>query len=71
MSDWTRDYFDRGYGQRWGLRAPNDQVQSEAAGTWTLLKLSSSCRARDLGRELDVPAQWIRADMRSLQASPC
>jgi len=100
MSDWTRDYFDRGYGQRWGLHAPGDQVHSDAAGIWKLLVLSAGARvadvgcghgrhalalaqrgarvvgadasgpllsrARDLGHELGVPAQWVRADMRSL-----
>lgn len=48
-TDWAREYFDRGYGQRWGLRAPNDQVQTDAAGIWKLLELSAGERLADVG----------------------
>ena len=49
MPDWTRDYFERGYAQRWGLPAPSDQVRLEAAGLWTLLQLSPASRVIDIG----------------------
>ena len=49
MADWTRDYFERGYAQRWGLQAPSDQVRQEAAGLWNLLQLSEPCRVIDIG----------------------
>jgi len=49
MPDWTRDYFERGYAQRWGLPAPSDQVRREAAGLWTLLQLSPTSRVIDIG----------------------
>ena len=49
MADWTRDYFERGYAERWGLRAPNDQVRAEAAGIHDLLSLSPAVRVVDLG----------------------
>ena len=49
MQDWTRDYFERGYAQRWGLPAPSDQVRREAAGLWTLLRLSPASRVIDVG----------------------
>ena len=100
MSNWAREYFDRGYGQRWGLGAPGDHVRAEADGIWTLLALAHGARvadvgcgrgwhalalarrgalivgaaasrpllsrARELSRELGVPAHWVRADMRWL-----
>lgn len=49
MPDWARDYFERGYGQRWGLKAPSDQVRLEAGGLYTLLQLSSTSRVIDVG----------------------
>ena len=49
MPDWTREYFERGYAQRWGLPAPSDQVRLEAAGLWDLLHLSPSRRVIDIG----------------------
>jgi SAM-dependent methyltransferase len=49
MQSWTRDYFERGYAQRWGLPAPSDQVRPEAAGLWTLLQLSPTSRVVDIG----------------------
>jgi ubiquinone/menaquinone biosynthesis C-methylase UbiE len=48
MPDWARDYFERGYGQRWGLKAPSDQVRLEADGLHTLLQLSSTSRVIDV-----------------------
>jgi hypothetical protein len=29
MGDWTREYFERGYAQRWGLPAPSDVVTDD------------------------------------------
>lgn len=49
IPDWTREYFERGYGQRWGLRAPSDQVRLEADGLWDLLQLSPASRIIDIG----------------------
>ena len=46
---WARTYFDRGYGQRWGLHPPNDQIRSESAGIWKLLKLAPGMRVADIG----------------------
>jgi hypothetical protein len=34
MRDWAREYFERGYAQRWGLLAPSDLMRLEAAGLW-------------------------------------
>src|SRR5262249_58019594 len=49
MPEWTRDYFERGYAQRWGLRAPTDQVRVEARGLWDLLQLTDASRVVDIG----------------------
>src|SRR5687768_15452510 len=49
MPDWAREYFERGYAQRWGLLAPSDPVRLEAAGLWALLKLSPISRIVDIG----------------------
>lgn len=49
MPDWTCEYFERGYPQRWGLAAPSDQVRLEANGLSNLLQLSSTSRAIDIG----------------------
>jgi SAM-dependent methyltransferase len=47
--DWTREYFERGYAQRWGLPAPSDHVRREAGGLWNLLQLSPTSRVIDIG----------------------
>jgi len=49
MPDWTCDYFERGYAQRWGLLAPSEHVQQEANGLYNLLQLSSTSRVIDVG----------------------
>jgi len=49
MPDWAHDYFERGYGQRWGLLAPSDNVRREASGIWDLLQLSRISRVVDVG----------------------
>jgi ubiquinone/menaquinone biosynthesis C-methylase UbiE len=49
MPDWAREYFERGYGQRWGLLPPSDRVRLEAAGLATLLQLSPGSRIIDIG----------------------
>ncbi len=49
MPDWTRDYFERGYAQRWGLPAPSDHVRLEANGLYHLLELSPTSRVIDIG----------------------
>jgi hypothetical protein len=40
MADSNREYFERGYPQRWGLPAPSDAVRLEASGLCHLLQLS-------------------------------
>jgi SAM-dependent methyltransferase len=49
VPDWTHEYFERGYGQRWGLLAPSDRGRQEAAGLWTLLRLAPGARVIDIG----------------------
>jgi ubiquinone/menaquinone biosynthesis C-methylase UbiE len=49
IPDWTREYFERGYAQRWRLPAPSDQVRLEADGLCKLLQLSPSSRVIDIG----------------------
>src|SRR6476659_4634608 len=46
---WTREYFERGYAQRWGLPPPSDHVRLEAAGLRDLLNLSPSSKVADIG----------------------
>jgi ubiquinone/menaquinone biosynthesis C-methylase UbiE len=48
VSDWTREYFERGYAQRWGLKPPSDQVRLEVDGLYALLHLSPSSRVIDI-----------------------
>jgi SAM-dependent methyltransferase len=47
--DWAREYFERGYAQRWGLQAPSDQVRLDAGGLWSLLQLSPGSGVIDIG----------------------
>jgi ubiquinone/menaquinone biosynthesis C-methylase UbiE len=49
MSDWAREYFERGYAQRWGLPGPSDQVRVEANGLYDWLQLSPTSRVIDIG----------------------
>lgn len=49
VPDWAREYFEQGYGQRWGLLPPTDRVRLEAAGLATLLQLSPGSRIIDIG----------------------
>jgi D-alanine-D-alanine ligase len=49
LPDWTRDYFERGYAQRWGVPPPSDRVRSEAGGLWNLLQLSRASCVIDIG----------------------
>ena len=49
IPDWTREYFERGYAQRWALAAPADQVRLETDGLCELLQLSPSTRVIDIG----------------------
>src|SRR6266496_6427814 len=48
MSDWTRDYFEHGYAQRWGLPPPSSHVRSEVGGLWDLLQLAPSSDVVDI-----------------------
>lgn len=49
MPGWTSDYFERGYAQRWGLASLTERVRAEAAGLWTLLRLSPGAGIVDIG----------------------
>jgi ubiquinone/menaquinone biosynthesis C-methylase UbiE len=49
LPDWTYEYFERGYGQRWGLRPPTDHVRQEVGALWNLLHLSPASRVIDIG----------------------
>ena len=49
MPDWARDYFERGYAQRWGLPPPSPQIRLESDGLWDQLRLTPGSRALDLG----------------------
>jgi ubiquinone/menaquinone biosynthesis C-methylase UbiE len=49
MSHWTREYFERGYAQRWGLPGVSDDVRRQVGGLWTLLQLSPASCAVDIG----------------------
>jgi len=49
VSDWAHEYFERGYGQRWGLAAPGDRVRLETSGIWEILRLSQTSRVIDIG----------------------
>jgi 3-dehydroquinate dehydratase-2 len=49
VPDWTREYFERGYGQRWGLLAPSDRVGQEGEALWSLLHLARASRVIDVG----------------------
>jgi len=49
VSDWAQEYFERGYGQRWGLAAPGDRVRLETSGIWKILRLSQTSRVIDIG----------------------
>ena len=48
MPDWTREYFERGYAQRWGLPAPSDDVRAQARDLWNLLQLTPTSRVIDI-----------------------
>ena len=49
MTEWTRDYFERGYAQRWGLRPPSENTRLEAGGLWALLRIAPGSRIVDIG----------------------
>jgi len=49
MPDWAREYFERGYAQRWGLPAPSEDVRLQAGSLWNLLQLCPTSRVIDIG----------------------
>jgi SAM-dependent methyltransferase len=49
MGDWARDYFERGYAQRWGLPPPSEQIRQEVSGLWEQLRLTPRSRILDVG----------------------
>jgi cyclopropane fatty-acyl-phospholipid synthase-like methyltransferase len=49
MSDWAREYFERGYAQRGGLPPITDHIRIEAAGLWRHLNLTPTSRLVDVG----------------------
>ena len=46
---WAREYFERGYAQRWKLDAPSADTQREADALWTLLGLTTGACLLDVG----------------------
>jgi ubiquinone/menaquinone biosynthesis C-methylase UbiE len=46
---WARDYFERGYAQRWSLAAPDDRVRLEIEGISKILQLPQTARIVDIG----------------------
>jgi ubiquinone/menaquinone biosynthesis C-methylase UbiE len=46
---WAREYFERGYTQRWGLQAPSDELRLQAGSLWNLLQLCPASRVIDIG----------------------
>src|SRR4051794_2488788 len=49
MSDWAHEYFERGYGQRWGLPPISDQIRVEVAALSNHFKLGSDSLIVDIG----------------------
>lgn len=49
MTDWAREYFEIGYGQRWTLGPPSAETQREADALWALLGLTPGARLLDVG----------------------
>jgi ubiquinone/menaquinone biosynthesis C-methylase UbiE len=49
MSYWAREYFERGYAQRWGLPPITDHIRVEAAGLWKYLNVNPGSRIVDIG----------------------
>ena len=49
MSDWAREYFERGYAQRWGLPPVSDRIRMEASGLWEHLHLTPNSYVVDIG----------------------
>jgi len=49
VPDWTHEYFECGYGQRWGLLPLSDHVRREAEELSNLLQLSPVSRVVDIG----------------------
>ena len=47
--DWTRDYFERGYAQRWSLAPPSEAIRFEAVSLAALLRMASGARLIDIG----------------------
>jgi ubiquinone/menaquinone biosynthesis C-methylase UbiE len=49
MSDWTGEYFERGYAQRWGLLPVTDSIRRDTSGLCDRLELRPGARVLDLG----------------------
>lgn len=49
MPKWAREYFERGYAQRWDLPPVSDRVRLETEGLWGQLELSAGAWVLDLG----------------------
>jgi ubiquinone/menaquinone biosynthesis C-methylase UbiE len=48
MTDWARDYFERGYAQRWGLPPVTDSVRRQVSSLCQLLDVDSSSFVVDI-----------------------
>ena len=46
---WAREYFERGYAQRWGLPPVTERIRQEADGVWALCQLTPGAHVVDLG----------------------
>jgi ubiquinone/menaquinone biosynthesis C-methylase UbiE len=49
MADWAREYFERGYAQRWGVLPVTDKIRAETNSLWSRLRLRAGIRVVDLG----------------------
>lgn len=49
VSKWAREYFERGYAQRWGLPPMSDRVRLGTEGPWDQLQLAAGAWVLDLG----------------------
>jgi SAM-dependent methyltransferase len=49
VPQWAREYFERGYAQRWDLPPVSDRVRLETDGLWDQLELSWGAWVLDLG----------------------
>lgn len=49
VPEWAREYFERGYAQRWDLPPVSDRIRLETEGLWDQLQLAAGAWVLDLG----------------------